>query len=317
VLFDAIAVTVESAQNVTFEEHDIILRISSPQKPSGDGGKEMLAVNGKGAFEDRVNIVLDEVALGIQWERPSLILVVYRSEHVKNMVQAILTKSIGASGQDVLHYAVDKDHYDIPLELLDHPKHERAVFFVSGLRWGGGRGYSNAYRALNMHREYLVEGNIKALFWITVNEGKQLARHSPDFWAFRHRVVEFLDLPSKKRVTPLASSNGSFHSLYKKHTNDFQIRINTAEQFFALGCIDEAILNFRKALRKYPDETAITLQIAEIYIYMGWLPAAGRILKKANRENTDKISYLKELNRLKQAAHSLQHARGGFAEQSN
>lgn len=276
----------------------------------------MVEVNGKGTFEDRVNIVFDELSLGIQWERPSLILVVYRSEHIKNIVQAILAKSLGESGQVVIHYSVDKYHYDIPLELLDHPKHKQAVFFVSGLRWGGGRGYSNAYRALNMHREYLVEGNIKAIFWLTKNEGKQLARFSPDFWAFRHKVVEFLDLPSKKSIRPLESSNGSFHNLYTKKANDFQILINTAEAFFALGCIDEAILNFRKALRNYPDETAIYLQIAEIYLYMGRLPAAGRILKKANKGKTDKIIFLNELNRLNLVRNSMQHTLGGFSEQS-
>ncbi|MDP2930454.1 MAG: tetratricopeptide repeat protein [bacterium] len=276
----------------------------------------MLEVNGKDTFEDRVNIVLDELSLGIQWERPSLIVLIYRSEHIKNIVQAILAKSLGESGQVVLHYAVDKYHYDIPRELLDHPKHKQAVFFVSGLRWGGGRGYSNAYRALNMHREYLVEGNIKAIFWLTQNEVKQSARFSPDFWAFRHKVVEFFDLPSIKEIKPLESSNGSFHNLYTKNANDFLIWINTAEMFYALGCIDEAILNFRKALRKYPDETAIYLQIAEIYLYMGRLSAAGRILKKANKGKTDKIYFLKELNRLNQVANSMPHASGGFLEQT-
>ncbi len=276
----------------------------------------MLEVNGKGTFEDRVNIVLDELSLGIQWERPCLIIIVYRSEHIKNMVQAILAKSLGESGQAVLHYSVDKYHYDIPLELMDHPQHEKAVFFVSGLRWGGGRGYSNAYRALNMHREYLVERNIKAIFWLTKNEAKQLTRFSPDFWAFRHKVVEFLDLPSINKNQPLESSNISFHYPSTKNANDFQILINAAEMFYALGCMDEAILNFRKALRKYPDETAIYLQIAEIYLNMGRVPAAGRILKKVNKGKTDKNYLLKELDRLTQATKSIQHTSGGFLEQT-
>jgi tetratricopeptide (TPR) repeat protein len=276
----------------------------------------MLEVKGKGIFDERVNIVLDELSLGIRWERPSLILLVYRSEHIKRIVQAIFAESLGGSGQIVLHYAVDKIHYDIPLELSEHPQHKQAVFFISGLRWGGGRGYSNAYRALNMHREYLVEGNIKAIFWLTKYEGKQVARFSPDFWAFRHKVIEFLDLPSKKSNRPLESSNNSFHSLYRNNSKDFQSLINTAEMFFSEGCIEEAIQNFRKALRKYPDETAIYLQIAESYLTMGRLPAAGRILKKANKGRTDKIYFLKELNRLNLAANSMQPPSGGFSDQS-
>ncbi len=276
----------------------------------------MLEVNGKDKFDDRVKIVLDELSLGIQWERPSLIVVVYRSEHIKSKVQSILAKSLGESGQAVLHYYVDKAHYDIPVELVNHPKHRQAVFFVSGFRWGGGLRYSNAYRALNMHREYLIEGNIRAIFWLTKNEVKQLTRFSPDFWAFRHKVVEFFDMPSIKKNKLLESSNGSFHNLYTKNEHDFQILINTAEVYYALGCIDEAILNFRRALRKYPDQKAINLRIAEIYLYMGWLPAVGRILKKANKVKTDSIFFLRELKRLNQVANSIQHTSGGFSDQN-
>jgi len=276
----------------------------------------MLEINRKDKFDDRVNLVLDELSLGIRWERPSLIVVVYRSEHVKYIVQALLAKSLGKSGQAVLHYSVNKVHYDIPLELLNHPRHKQAIYFISGLRWGGGRGYSKAYRALNMHREYLIEGNIRAIFWLTKNEVKQLTRFSPDFWAFRHKVVEFFDLPSIKKNKLLEPYNGSFHNLYTKNDHDFQILINTAEVYYALGCIDEAILNFRKALRKYPDQKAISLQIAEIYLYMGWLPAASRILKKAKKGKADSVYFLRELNRLNQVANSLPPVSGGFSEQT-
>jgi tetratricopeptide (TPR) repeat protein len=275
----------------------------------------MLEVRGKDAFEDRVNIVLDELLLGIQWERPSLIVIVYRSEHIKNTVQAIFVKSLGEARQAVLHYSVDKAHYDIPLELLDHPKRKDAVFFVSGLRWGGGRGYSNAYRALNMHREYLVEGNIRAIFWLTKKEAKQLARFSPDFWAFRHKVVEFLDLPTVKKNKQLELSKSSFPDLYSKKAIDFQTWINAAESFYALGCIDDAILNYRKALRKYPDQIAIYLRIAEIYLSIGRFRASKRFLKKANKEKTDREFYIIKLNRLNQVASSMQYDRGGFLEQ--
>jgi hypothetical protein len=267
-------------------------------------------------FEERVNIILDELALGTQWERSCLILVVYRSEQIKSQVQAALIKYLRESRQEVLHYSVDKHHYDVPLELLEHPDHGRAIFFVSGLRWGGGRGYSNAYRALNMHREYLVEGNIKAVFWLAINEAKQLAHFSPDFWAFRHKVIEFLDLPPLENEKGLEPYFGSFQIIYSKKNKDFQGMIDTAERFYVLGCPDEAILNFRKALRKYPDEIAIELRIVQIYLSMGRLQAAGRILNKLNKKRTMKGNSIKELERMNRFASSLQPTQGGFLEQS-
>src|SRR5450759_1507278 len=169
----------------------------------------MPEVNKEALFKERIEVVLDELSLGIRWDRPSLILAIYRSEHIKKAVQSHLVNSLKGLGQAIFHYSVDESHYDIPIDLMNHPEHSGTVYFVTGLRWGGGRGYSNAYRALNMHREYLVEGNIRAIFWLTKNEARQLSRFSPDFWAFRHKVVEFLDLPSIDKNQPLESSNGS------------------------------------------------------------------------------------------------------------
>jgi tetratricopeptide (TPR) repeat protein len=276
----------------------------------------MLELNGKDKFEDRLNIVLDELSLGIQWDRPSLILAVYRSDVIKNLVQTSLAKSLAESGQSVFHYVVDKFHYDIPIELLEHPDRDHAVYFVSGLRWGGGRGYSNAYRALNMHREILVEAKIKALFWLTKFEAVQVTRHAPDFWAFRHQVIEFLDLPTTQIGKSVASSGNTLHKLYTMTASDFQGWIISAEEFLARGCIDEALLNYRKALRKYPDEIAIHLQIAEIHLSMGRYLAARRILRKLNNSFSDKTNLLIELDRLKKAANLPQPDSGGFLEQS-
>jgi predicted Zn-dependent protease len=73
-------------------------------------------------------------------------------------------------------------------------------------------------------------------------------------------------------------------------------------------------MNFRKVLRKYPDEKAIYLQIAEVYLSIGQLPSAGRALKKVNKGITDKPYFLKELKRLNQAVNSMQYTSGGFLE---
>ncbi len=274
----------------------------------------MTEVNGKEPFEERLDIILDELSLGIRWERPSLILVVYRSEQIKKVVQTKLAKSLDDSGQAVFKYFVDKSHYDIPVDLQNHPDHGRAVYFVSGLSWGGGIGYSNAYRALNMHREYLVEGNVRAIFWLTKNEAKQCSHFAPDFWAFRHKVVEFLEVPSKTKSRTQKSLNRSIHDLYTRKGTDFLTGITIAERFLALGCIDDAIQNYRKSLRSYPDQVAINLQIAEIYLSMGRVSAAKRVLVKAKEEVGKKGKFLLELTRLNQAANSTLPPLGGFSE---
>jgi tetratricopeptide (TPR) repeat protein len=45
-----------------------------------------------------------------------------------------------------------------------------------------------------------VERAIKAVFWLTVNEAANIPRFAPDFWAFRHRVVEFISQRAAGKV---------------------------------------------------------------------------------------------------------------------
>ncbi len=268
--------------------------------------------NGKASFEERVNIVLDELSLGIQWDRPSLIVIIYRSEHTKTRVQSLLGKSLKKSGQAVFLYSVDKLHYDIPIEMINHPQHNRAVYFASGLRWGGGRGYSNAFRALNMHREYFVDGNIRAIFWLTKIEAKQLPRFAPDFWAFRHKVVEFPELPNQNKLPNQRPIVSRSKSLFTNHATGFRRLVQAADELYTQGCIDESILHYRKILQMYPDQVAIHLLLAEINLSMGRLASAKRILKKAGKADIPSAAFLQEINRLNQTANSSQGSIAGF-----
>ncbi len=270
--------------------------------------------NRSGRFDDRVNLVFDELSMGIQWARPCLVVLFYRSEKTKETVQTMLTGKLKETGQPAITYRVDKQHFDIPLDLLGHPQHTHAVYFIHDLRWGGGRGYSNAYRALNMHREYLVEGNVKAIFWLTEKEGRQLSRFAPDFWAFRHKVVEFLDLPSSRKIKQEKTPGGShFHGNLQKRT-DFQHQMDTARMSTAQGCFEEAILQYRKAFRLHPDAIFIPLKIVEIHLSQGRLPAARKLLSKAGKIKTTDRLYQKELKRLTLVSRSMQHNSSGFVE---
>jgi hypothetical protein len=71
------------------------------------------------------------------------------------------------------------------------PNRGQVVFFVSGIGSANESLSRKAYSALNMHRELLVEHQIRVVFWLTKSEAASLPHYAPDFWAFRHRVVEF------------------------------------------------------------------------------------------------------------------------------
>jgi tetratricopeptide (TPR) repeat protein len=143
-------------------------------------------------FAERVDRLAHELELAIRWERPSILLAVYSSMYVMGDAAAALEAQLREGGQQVVWVRVSGEaDADIPMRLAEHPQRNGAVFFVSGLQWGG----QTALRALNIRREYFVDERLRAVFWLTENEAVAIAREAPDFWAFRHRVVEFVESP--------------------------------------------------------------------------------------------------------------------------
>ncbi len=147
------------------------------------------------SFEKRVAILFEELNLAIQWQRPSILLVIYDSEFVRKEAEQALTRQLSDLGQNICHLQVNKKQFDVPRILSNDPNRENTVYFITGLKWGGGRGGYNAYRALNLRRENFVDHLIRVVFWLTKTEGTALPKHAPDFWAFRHRVIEFVEIP--------------------------------------------------------------------------------------------------------------------------
>jgi tetratricopeptide (TPR) repeat protein len=152
-------------------------------------------------FAERVDRLARELELAIRWDRPSILLAVYSSIYVMGDAAAALEAQLREGGQQVVWVRVNGEaDADIPMRLAEHPQRNGAVFFVSGLQWGG----QTALRALNIRREYFVDQRLRAVFWLTENEAVAIARQAPDFWAFRHRVVEFVEPPEPGLAAEMA-----------------------------------------------------------------------------------------------------------------
>lgn len=149
------------------------------------------------SLEEREDILFDELELAIKWDRPSILIAVYESEFTRKEIVKKLESRLSSLGQDVLHFHIDEKLFDVPMILVQNPDHERTVYFITGLKWGGGKGGNNAYRALNMRREFFVDNQMRVVLWLTRSEAAHLPRQAPDFWAFRHRVIELMDAPSE------------------------------------------------------------------------------------------------------------------------
>lgn len=142
------------------------------------------------ARAEGVAVLLDEIRLALEWNRPSILLAVQKNNLPFGKAEILLEESLRAMNQYVIRVDLCKQISDFPRLLFRTPESRQPVFFFSRLDCEAGRG-RDVYRALNLHRETLIEQHTCGIFWLTSEEAASLVRFAPDFWAFRHRVVEF------------------------------------------------------------------------------------------------------------------------------
>jgi tetratricopeptide (TPR) repeat protein len=154
-------------------------------------------------FEDRVDILFRELELATKWQRPSVLLAVYNSEYVRSDADTTLENRLHALGQSAYHIKVkNPDNADISAQISGLSHLDNVVFFVEGLRWGFCQGDRCVYFNLNEKREFFIDKRIRVVFWLTEKEAVDLAHFAPDYWSFRHRVVEFVDAPRPEQIAP-------------------------------------------------------------------------------------------------------------------
>ncbi len=130
--------------------------------------------------------VEDELEMALKWKRPSIILIIAASGPVYRAARAALQEWLELRGERVERFSVARHgNGDIPLLLSRKRLIDGTVYFIERLAAGG----EPALRALNLRREYFVDHQVRAVFFLNASEEKSIAQFAPDFWAFRHLVV--------------------------------------------------------------------------------------------------------------------------------
>lgn len=150
-----------------------------------------------------LEILTAELELALKWNRPSILFAVHDSQKGRNEAQQALEKKIIITGAKVERIQVESENPDVIRVMGEMPNVKGIVFYVSGIENADRTSEGKVYRALNIRRELLVEKCICVVFWVNEFEMASLPRFAPDFWSFRHRVVEFAPKRgSKKQIIP-------------------------------------------------------------------------------------------------------------------
>ena len=162
-------------------------------------------------FSARVSRLDAYITRAFKYEKASILFAMYLSEFLRVEVENSLEKSL--LGQGLKMVRVDAgENKDLPL-FFTSKNPGNSVFLVHNLE----NGFPEAINYLNFKREELIEQKVKAVFWVTEEELARITLEAPDFFAFRNRVVEFMDSPAEKEFEP-AITAFALETEYRSHT---------------------------------------------------------------------------------------------------
>lgn len=157
------------------------------------------------SFRERIDILFHEIELAVKWDRPSILFAIYKSDYIRDEVNALLGEKLESISQKT--HCIKTDQFDFLSEISQLPDLAGTVLFIDGFNWECGNEGVRVLTEFNKHREYFIDNNIRAIFWLFEEEVSEFASNATECWILRHRVVEFVDLPQtpQKAEQPLDS----------------------------------------------------------------------------------------------------------------
>lgn len=149
-------------------------------------------------FEDRIDILFQEIELAVKWDRPSILFAIYKSDLIRDEANTILREKLQNISQKTHSIKTNFiDQFDFLSQVSQLPDLSHTVLFIDGFNWECGTEGVRVFKEFNEHREYFIDNNIRAIFWLFENEVSDFAANATECWILRHRVVEFVDIPQQ------------------------------------------------------------------------------------------------------------------------
>ena len=168
------------------------------------------------SFQDRIDILFHEIELAVKWDRPSILFAIYKSDFVRDEVNQLLNEELLQIGQKTHPIKTnDIDQFDFLSQISQIPDLSQTVLLIDGFNWECGPEGVRIFTEFNKNREYFIDNNIRAIFWLYENEVSDFAANATECWILRHRVVEFVDVSQHAQglvqsIEPLGQSANNF-----------------------------------------------------------------------------------------------------------
>lgn len=129
--------------------------------------------------------------------KASILFALYLNEYVRADVEKEIKQLLNKHRLEALNVDAG-EHKDLP-SFFSSSSSGQTVFFVNNME----KGFPDALMYLNFKREDIIDHQVKAVFWVTDKELTRIGNEAPDFFAFRNRVVEFVEVPLAEERKPV------------------------------------------------------------------------------------------------------------------
>ena len=150
----------------------------------------------KATFESRVLRLANYLTRAYKYNKPSILFAMYLSEFLRSDIEQSLERALVEQGLEVVNVDAGNNK-DLP-SFFSSTNSDNSVFSVRNM----DKGFPEVLQYLNFKREELVEHHVKAVFWVREEELARISLEAPDFFAFRNRVVEFMEVPTTEERRP-------------------------------------------------------------------------------------------------------------------
>ena len=127
------------------------------------------------SFEDRIDNLFRELELAIKWQRPSVLFAIYKSDYVREEVEAVLRLRFEKMDQQLIKLDLQSD---FPPTFISGFKNlaelDKSIVIVNGLSNVLGNSGNTRTITPGMTEEFFVENNVRIVFWLTEEQEKNI-----------------------------------------------------------------------------------------------------------------------------------------------
>jgi tetratricopeptide (TPR) repeat protein len=146
------------------------------------------------SLEEPIDILFRELELAAQWERPSILFAIYRSESIRDQVMAELENRLKSIGQKVQLFPLKgEERLDFVQQLSQFINSSKTILFLDGFRHDSDPNGAKAFEEINKYREYFIDNSLRAVFWLFEKDVQKFAARATECWYLRHRVIDLIE----------------------------------------------------------------------------------------------------------------------------